>query len=106
MPQNELPGLSPKEFLIMNLLVGSARPKYGLQLVEQSDGTLKRGTIYVVLNRLEEKGYVTSEREAVQPGSGIATPRRLYKASGLGEKVYNALSTVGGRAWLKEALAS
>lgn len=103
MAENDLPGLSAKEFLIMNELVGSPRPKYGLQLVEDSGGKLKRGTIYVTLNRLEEKGYITSEREA--PAPGIASPRRLYKATGLGVKVYRALAAAGGRAWLKEALA-
>ena len=103
MPQNDIPGLAQKEFLIMNLLVGSPRPMYGLQLVELSDGGLKRGTIYVTLNRLEEKRYVSSRREDAQPG--IAMPRRLYKATGLGEKVFNALAAAGGRAWLKEALA-
>lgn len=103
MAEHELPSLAPKEFLIMNLLVGAPRPKYGLQLVEESDGALKRGTIYVTLNRLQEKGYVESKREEAE--SGIATPRRLYKATGLGVKVYRALERAGGGKWLKEALA-
>ena len=103
MPQNDMPGLSPKEFVAMNLLVG-ARPKYGLQLVEESSGALKRGTIYVVLNRLEDKGYVESKREDAAPG--IATPRRLYKVTSLGAKVFRALAAAGGRAWLKEVVAS
>jgi len=103
MPPHDVPGLAAKEFVAMNLLVGATRPKYGLQLVEESDGALKRGTIYVTLNRLEEKGYVESKREDAAPG--IATPRRLYKATGLGVQVYRALEKAGGRAWLKEALA-
>lgn len=104
MPQCDVPGLSQKEFLIMHLLVGSTSTMYGLQLVEQSEGELKRGTIYVTLNRLEEKGYVSSRREDAQPG--IATPRRLYKATGLGAKVFKALAAAGGRTWLKEVFAS
>lgn len=103
MAEREIPGLSPKEFVIMNLLVGAPRPMYGLQLVEHSDGVLKRGTIYTTLNRLEEKGYVTSYREEEQAG---LQPRRHYKATGLGVKVFRALAAAGGRAWLKEALAS
>ena len=87
----------------MNLLVGAVKPKYGLQLVEESNGTLKRGTVYVTLNRLEGKGYLESKLEDAAPG--IAQPRRLYKATGLGANVYRALERAGGGAWLKEARA-
>ena len=87
----------------MNLLVGAPKRKYGLELVEESDGALKRGTIYVVLNRLEEKGYVDSVKE--EPLPGITIPRRLYKATGHGVRVFKALKDLGGSAWLKEALA-
>jgi PadR family transcriptional regulator, regulatory protein PadR len=104
MPPPDLPSLSKKEFIIMSMLVGAPRPLYGLQMVDQSQGELKRASIYVTLKRLQDKGYITSEREAQQPG--IAQPRRLYKASGLGVKVFRALESVGGKAWLKEALAS
>jgi len=103
MPPSDLPGLAPKEFIIMNLLVGAPRPKYGLQLVDESGGALKRGTIYVTLNRLEEKGYITSRKE--DPAPGVASPRRLYKATGLGVQVFRALHDAGGRAWLKGAMA-
>lgn len=102
MPPNELPRLSEKEFIILNLLVGARNPMYGLELVDKSDGVLKRGTIYTTLNRLEEKGYVSSKREEEQAG---LQPRRLYKATGLGVQVFRALANAGGRAWLKEALA-
>lgn len=104
MPQPDVPGLSRKEFIAMNLLVGAPKPMYGLQMVGESNGELKRGTIYVTLNRLEQKGYITSRKEDEQPG--IAQPRRLYKATGLGVKVFRALETTGGRAWLKEVFAS
>jgi len=71
MPQRDIPNLPGKEFLIMSYLVASPRPLYGLQLVEMSDGSLKRGTIYVTLNRLEEKGYVSSRREDEQPVQAV-----------------------------------
>ena len=102
MPSNDLPNLARKEFSAMSLLVGARKPLYGLQMVELSHGELKRGTVYVTLNRLEEKGYVTSEKEPEQPG--IAQPRRLYKTTGLGVKVFEAVAA--SRASLKEALAS
>jgi DNA-binding PadR family transcriptional regulator len=104
MAKTEFPSLSEKEFLIMGLLVSNASKRmYGLELVEKSNGALKRGTIYVTLSRLEDKGYVSSEREEEKPG--IATPRRLYKTTGEGARIYRALSNAGGSAWLKEALA-
>lgn len=103
MAHNEIPGLSEKEFLIMNLLIGSVKEMYGLQLVEKSEGALKRGTIYVTLSRLEDKGYIKSRKEDEQPG--VASPRRLYKATGLGQKVFRAIERAGGGAWLKGAYA-
>lgn len=87
----------------MNLLISARSPMYGLELVDKSNGELKRGTIYVTLGRLEDKGYIKSKREAEEPG--VATPRRLYKPTGLGAKVYHALEAAGGRAWLREVFA-
>jgi PadR family transcriptional regulator len=102
MAKDDFPELTRKEFLAMNMLVGAPKPMYGLQMVEASDGELKRGTVYVTLNRLEEKGYITSKKEAEQPG--IAQPRRLYKATGAGVRVFRAIEAA--RASLKEAFAS
>jgi|SRR5947207_15607476 DNA-binding PadR family transcriptional regulator len=103
MTSNDLPSLSRKEYVVMNMLIGARREMYGLELVDRSEGEVKRGTIYVTLNRLEEKGYVSSKKEPEAPG--IASPRRLYKPTGLGEKVFRAFESVGGRAWLKEVFA-
>lgn len=80
--------LSPKERLILELLV-STGPLFGLRLVELSEGRLKRGTVYVTLTRMEAKGYVESEQEPVAPGA-IGQPRRLYRPTGLGERVLRA----------------
>ena len=60
--------LPKKERLILELLV-SGGPMYGLQLVEQSDGALKRGTVYVTLGRMEAKGLVESRQEELPPGA-------------------------------------
>ena len=82
------PTLSGKEQLILGLLVGSG-PMYGLQLVEQSDGSLKRGTVYVTLGRMEAKGLVESEQEPLAPGA-IGLPRRRYRPTALGERMLRA----------------
>jgi DNA-binding PadR family transcriptional regulator len=78
----ELP--SPLEELILRMLV--EHPKmYGLEMVEASDGQLKRGTIYVTLQRMEKKGFVRSEQETQLPGA-TGLPRRLYSIDAPGEK--------------------
>ena len=53
--------MSRTESLVMELLRG--RERYGLELVDASDGTLKRGSVYVILARMEEKGFVDSRQE-------------------------------------------
>ena len=80
--------LPRKEQLILELLT-SEGPKYGLQLVEHSEGALKRGTVYVTLGRMEAKGLVESQQEPLPPG-GIGLPRRIYRPTALGERMLRA----------------
>lgn len=86
-----IPSLPPKERLILDLLIAQGGPMFGLQLVALSDGALKRGTVYVTLGRMEAKGFVRSEQEAMPPGA-IGLPRRLYYPTPLGERVLRAWS--------------
>lgn len=58
-------------------------------MVEESKGSLKRGTIYVLLDRLEEKGFVSSRTDAVARASGI--PRKLYRITGHGQRALTGL---------------
>jgi DNA-binding PadR family transcriptional regulator len=91
-----LPSMSRTESLVMELLRG--RERYGLELVDASDGTLKRGSVYVILARMEEKGFVDSRQEERAPStSGL--PRRLYRATPYGRKVHGAFGM------LRDALA-
>lgn len=82
-----IPHLSAKEALILRLL--GTGEMYGLELVTASDGTLKRGTVYVTLGRMEEKGYITSKLEAAPSGVG-GLPRRIYSATPLGRRMFAA----------------
>ena len=82
------PRLSPKESLILELLI-EERAKYGLELVGASRGRLKRGTVYVTLGRMEDKGYITSHTEAAPPEAG-GLPRRIYEPTALGRRVHAA----------------
>ena len=92
---DRLPSMSRTESLVMELL--RSRERYGLELVDASEGALKRGSVYVILARMEEKGFVGSRQEAHDRARG--TPRRLYRATPYGRKVHGAF------ALLREALA-
>lgn len=80
--------LSRKELLVLELLLRH-QEQYGLQLVAASKGRLKRGTVYVTLGRMEEKGYITSKLEAAPSGAG-GLPRRVYTATALGRRMFAA----------------
>lgn len=96
MTDPRLPSMSRTESMVMELLRG--RERYGLELVDASGGALKRGSVYVILARMEEKGFIDSRQEERARGtSGL--PRRLYRATPYGVKVHDAFSI------LREALA-
>jgi PadR family transcriptional regulator PadR len=83
-----VPTLPPKEALILELLV-QEKDMYGLQLVAASRRRLKRGTVYVTLGRMEEKGYILSRLEPAPPDAG-GLPRRVYEATAFGRRVLKA----------------
>ena len=86
------PHLSAKESLILSLLRAHGE-MYGLELVAMSRRRLKRGTVYVTLGRMEDKGYVRSRLDdAPPPGGGL--PRRLYQPTALGLRVWQAWTEV------------
>jgi DNA-binding PadR family transcriptional regulator len=76
----QLPKFSVTERKIIELLVAHEE-LFGLQMVELSEGRLKRGTVYVTLGRMQDKGYLESRQEAMPPGA-IGLPRRLYRPTG------------------------
>jgi DNA-binding PadR family transcriptional regulator len=86
-----LPKLSGTERLIIELLM-SNNELFGLQMVELSRGRLKRGTVYVTLGRMIEKGYLESRQEPLPEGA-IGLPRRLYRPTGLAMRILSAWQT-------------
>jgi DNA-binding PadR family transcriptional regulator len=94
-----LPTLSRKEMVVLDLLLATGE-MYGAQMVAGSGGRLGRGTVYVTLDRMEDKGYVESWEEEPRPGA-IGLPRRLYRVTGLGKRVFQAWQLA--RAALAEA---
>jgi PadR family transcriptional regulator PadR len=84
--------LSAKERIVLEFLVSSGS-MYGLQLVQQSKGALKRGTVYVTLGRMEQKGLIESRQEAVT-SEVDAISRRMYRPTAYGERVLHAWTAV------------
>jgi DNA-binding PadR family transcriptional regulator len=83
-----LPKFSATERLIVELLTDQGE-LFGLQMVERSEGRLKRGTVYVTLGRMQEKGYLESRQEPLPEGA-IGLPRRLYRPTGFALRVLQA----------------
>ncbi len=90
-----LPSLPPKEALILELLLQHGE-MYGLQLVAGSRRRLKRGTVYVTLGRMEDKGFVASRLEDPPDAAG-GLPRRLYTATAFGRRVLDAWTLMAAR---------
>jgi PadR family transcriptional regulator, regulatory protein PadR len=80
--------LSAKESLVLEQLIRE-KEMYGLQLVAASRRRLKRGTVYVTLGRMEEKGYIISHLED-PPSTAGGLPRRVYRPTALGRRVLAA----------------
>jgi DNA-binding PadR family transcriptional regulator len=92
MSRNEWP--TPTEMIVMRILQGSPSGAYGLEIVDDSGGAVKRGSVYVLLGRLEEKGFVrVLPSKKVRDSSGPARPQ--YQLTGEGSRVLSAASAIG-----------
>ena len=78
---------SGNEVEVLWLLAGG-RELYGLEMIKRSKGTLKRNSIYVVLGRMEDQGFIKG-REVKEKGTP-GMPRRLYRITGLGQRALAA----------------
>jgi DNA-binding PadR family transcriptional regulator len=86
---DDLPNVGRVEAVILGALLSVSREMYGLQILEEADGLLKRGSLYVTLQRMEDKGLVESHQEE-RPKPEVGIPRRLYKVTGVGASAFNA----------------
>lgn len=87
--------------MILDLL-GRSKEMYGLELVAASGSELKRGTVYVTLARMEEKGFISSRLDDEPPQSG-GLPRRLYSATSYGRELHAARVALRKRLLLRFA---
>ncbi len=83
----KLPRLSGKERVILELLTRNGE-MYGLEMVKSVPRKIKRGTIYVTLGRMREKGFVTSR--AVKKPDMAGLPRQVFSPTGYGARVLRA----------------
>lgn len=74
--------IDSKMLLALELLA-PADEAYGLDLIRRSGSVLKRGTIYVTLDRMETQGLIESRPESAPKYAG-GIPRRLYRMTELG----------------------
>ena len=72
---------------ILRLLIAN-REMYGLEMVKASD-KLPRGTIYVTLARMIDKGFVTAK--PIDDPNIPGLPRQMYRITDVGYKSYDAL---------------
>ena len=91
MDESKVQSMSATEALLLDLMSDGER--FGLELVANSGGRVKRGSVYVTLSRMEAKGFVESRQEERAPG-GIGLPRRLYKATSYGATVRQAYQSL------------
>ena len=80
------------ELTVLRLLIDAPCGMYGLELVKASGGSLKRGTVYVTLNRMEEKGLV---KPHTQHENHPGLPRSVYRITALGSHVLAAAELLG-----------
>ena len=86
--QEQIPDLGQTEAIILGVLLSSAGSEmYGLEILAGSAGLLKRGSLYVTLQRMEDKKLVESRQE-VRPKPEVGIPRRLYSVTGLGDQAF------------------
>lgn len=80
--------MAPKELKVLRLLMDNQRGLYGSELVALSDGYLGRGTIYALLSKMVEKGFVREETDPPTPALQLARTRHFI--TGTGQKAVNA----------------
>lgn len=83
--QHPLPERGWVQFLLLMLL--NEKPMHGYQLNEElekrslvREGRFKTGSLYTILNRMEEKGVLSSNQEESDEGR----PRRVYSITSEG----------------------
>ena len=94
MAENKRDWPTPAEMLVLRLLQSETGGMYGLEIVEASEGAVKRGSVYVLLGRLEEKGFVKAQKPKTAP-EHPGLPRPIFKLTADGVRVLAAAESIG-----------
>ena len=86
--------MSPKNLLALRMLIDNPNGLYGSEMVHASGGKLTRGTIYVLLARLIEEGWVREINDPPTDQLQLARTRHVISASG--KAAYNAFLSEQG----------
>lgn len=82
--------IGPFEQLVLTAIVALGERGYGMaihaKVSELANRTVRHGAVYMTLERMEEKGYVSWSMADPTPERGGRT-RRCYKLLDLGERV-------------------
>lgn len=70
--------LSPQGATALRILKDSEIPLCGFDVVSASGGTIVKGSVWVVLQKLESQMLVVSEKEADE---NAVIPKRLYRVT-------------------------
>ena len=73
--------------MALRLLIDNPRGLYGSEFVHLSGGKLPRGTVYILLERMVEKGFIREIAEPPTPALQLARTRHVITANG--KSAYN-----------------
>ena len=95
-------GLGEFEQLVLLAIAHLGDDAYGIPIVEEIERrtgrSASRGSVYVVLRRLEEKGFVSSWMSDPTPERG-GKARRLVKLTAGGARALREARTAAERMW-------
>jgi DNA-binding PadR family transcriptional regulator len=82
--------VAPKELLALRLLMDHPKGLYASELVHLSGGKIGRGTVYTMLDRLVDKGFVREQDEAAS--AELQLQRTRHFITGAGAKTCQAIA--------------
>jgi DNA-binding PadR family transcriptional regulator len=74
--------MAPKELLVLRLLIDNPQGLYGSEIVHLSGGGISRGTVYVLLERLVDKGSVREVEEGPTVALNLKRTRHFITKAG------------------------
>lgn len=88
-----MPNISHIEIDILNCL--KIKPMYGFELVKDSGGNIKLGSVYTTLRRMEDKGLINSFAEENRYGEkSKRKPKRWYTITSDGVQYLSILTSM------------